>query len=239
MTAQPFPADSPHYEAFQRFGPPNVKWCEERVSGWIGEPSNTWSNLAYVAAGLWIIADSRRRGSRAGQAFGVAVIVMGALSFYYHATNNFLTQALDFLGMYLSLFFVAAVNLRRMGWPRRGLEALYLGACAAATLALWPAHRAGFAIQFVVLGTGIVILGTEMIARAKEKSVRPLGWFLATIATLVAAQACSLIDLKRVWCEPSHWLQGHAAWHVIGAAAFPMMYWYYKEYFDRAWARRP
>jgi hypothetical protein len=234
----PFGPGCPHYEALERFGPANVKWCEERVCGWINEPSNAWSNLGYLAAGLWILSHARQRRSPAGQAFGAAVIVMGCLSFYYHATNNFLTQALDFLGMFLSLFFIIAVNARRAGWPRRGLEAAYLGACAAATLALWPAHSAGLAVQWTVFFTGLAILATELAARRKEGSDQSPRWLAAAVVTLIVAEACSLADLKRFWCQPQSWLQGHAAWHVISAAAFPMMYRHYAGHFDRAWARK-
>jgi len=233
-----FGPSCPWYDALQAHGPANVKWCEERVCAWINEPANAWSNLGYMAAGLWILSDSRRRGSGAGKAFGAAVFVMGAFSFYYHATNNFLTQSFDFLGMYLMAFFIVAVNARRLGWPRRGLELLYLGACVAATLALWPLDASGFPIQWTVAITGAVILAAELAARSREKSPPPMTLFWTALATLVVGELFSLSDLKRVWCDPkNHWLQGHAVWHWFGGAAMPQIYLYYRERFDRAWAR--
>lgn len=233
----PFGPSCPWYQDLERFGPANVKWCEERVCGWINEPANAWSNLLYIALGLWIVRHAGRRGSSAGRAFGAVVIVMGALSFLYHASNNFLTQCLDFTGMFMMVFFVLATNARRLGWPRRGLGALYGSSVVLATLALWPLDRAGVPIQLTIAAAGIVIAASEAAARAKTGDRGPLGMFYAAIATLLAAETCSALDYKRFHCDPSnHFLQGHAAWHLIAAAAMPMIYLHYAEHFDRAWA---
>lgn len=234
----PFGPSCPWYDALQAHGPANVKWCEERVCAWINEPANTWSNLGYLAAGVWIFLQARKTRSAVGQFFGAIVFVMGALSFYYHASNNFLTQAFDFLGMYLMAFFLVATNARRLGWPRAGLEWIYLAACAAGTWALWPINASGFPIQWTVAITGAVVLVTELAARAKENNRSSLAWFWAAIGTLIVAESFSLADLKRVWCDPTnHWLQGHALWHWIGAAAMIFIYRHYAGEFDRAWKK--
>jgi len=233
----PFGPSCPWYQDLIRFGPANLKWCEERVCGWINEPANTWSNLLYMALGAWIMRHASRRGSAPGGAFGAVVIVMGALSFLYHASNNFLTQALDFTGMFLMVFFVLATNARRLGWPRRGLGALYLAAVAVATAALWPLNAAGVPIQLSVAAAGVVIAISEAASRAKTGDRGTMKAFYAAAATLVVAESCSIIDYKRIGCVPTnHWIQGHAAWHVIGALAMPMIYLHYADHFDRAWA---
>lgn len=236
----PFGPGCPWYQDLQRFGPANIKWCEERVCGWINEPANTWSNLPYMAFGLWIISHAGRRGSPAGRAFGAVVIVMGVFSFLYHASNNFLTQCLDFTGMFLMAFFVLAANARRLGWPRRGLGALYLAAVVLATLALRPLHAAGIPIQLTIAAAGVVIALSEYAARAKTGDRGSLKTFYCALATVSAAELCSVADYKRILCDPSnHWLQGHAAWHILGAVAMPMIYLHYADHFDRAWAARP
>lgn len=232
----PFGPGCPWYEDLQRFGPANLKWCEERICGWINEPANSWSNLLYMALGFWIIRHAARRDSSAGLTFGAVVVVMGALSFLYHASNNFLTQALDFTGMFLMVFFVLATNARRLGWPRRGLGALYLTAVVLGTLALWPLNAAGVPIQLSVAVAAVFIAISEAAARAKTGDRSPMKTFYMGAATLIVAESCSIIDYKRIACVPSHhWLQGHAAWHIIGAIAMPMIYLHYADYFDRAW----
>ncbi len=233
----PFGPSCPWYQDLQRFGPANVKWCEERVCGWINEPANTWSNLLYLALGAWIIRHAAKRSSSAGKAFGVIVIVMGGLSFLYHASNNFLTQCLDFTGMFMMVFFVLATNARRLGWPRRGLAAQYFAALVLGTLALWPLNAAGVPIQLSVAVAGVLIAASEAVARARTEDRGPMGAFFAALATLLAAETCSALDYKRFHCDPTnHWLQGHAAWHILSACAMPMIYLYYADRFDGAWA---
>ncbi len=233
----PFGPGCPWYSDLVRFGAANVKWCEERVCGWINEPFNTWSNLAYLAAAAWIARRAAARGSRPLAAYAAIVAAMGALSFLYHASNNFLTQALDFAGMFLMVFYVLAANARRLGAPRRGLGAVYAAAVVAATLALWPLDRAGIAIQWTVAAAGVAIASTEWAARRKEGGGGSLKYFVAASATIVVAETCSLLDLKRVVCDPSMpWLQGHAAWHVIGACAMPLIARHYEDVFDRTWS---
>ena len=35
---------------------------------------------------------------------------------------------------------------------------------------------------------------------------------------MALATACSIADVTRLWCDPdNHWLQGHAAWHLLSA----------------------
>ena len=35
--------------------------------------------------------------------------------------------------------------------------------------------------------------------------------------------------MTRIWCDPAdHWLQGHAAWHVLSAAALAALYRFYE-----------
>ena len=39
---------------------------------------------------------------------------------------------------------------------------------------------------------------------------------------------CSALDVTRVWCDPeNHWLQGHAAWHLLSAASLVALYRFY------------
>ena len=100
------------WQGLAAYGPPNVKWCEERLCAWINEPANAWSNLAYIFVGLFIyfFTDLRtRRGTSAGSSLGLewfppTIIAVGVCSGIYHASNTYITQMLDFFGMYLFCF---------------------------------------------------------------------------------------------------------------------------------------
>ena len=61
MSTVPPMQDGCPWSELSHFAPPNVKWCEAQVCGWIVEPANTWSNLAYILLGallLWRAAGS-------------------------------------------------------------------------------------------------------------------------------------------------------------------------------------
>ena len=216
----------PWYDSLQIHGPANLKWCEERVCGWINEPANAWSNAAYFLAAAWIFHKARQENSRGGLFFAFAVFVMGALSFLYHASNNFLTQALDFTGMFLMVFFVIAGNLARMRWlSRRAAFILYLFACVGGTAALWPIHATGLKIQWLVAVAAVVLAASEYGARVAEGETRSLKLFWTCAAVMVASELCSLADGGRFLCDPSsHLVQGHALWHCGGGVGMTLLY---------------
>ena len=117
LLAPPLPPGCP----WSGFTPPNVDWCEEELCGWITNPANTWSNLLYVALGVLMWREARRRRSPALAPFGPASIAVGVFSFVYHASYTWMLQFFDFVGMFLFCFCVLALNARRLGWisPRR------------------------------------------------------------------------------------------------------------------------
>ena len=99
------------------FGPPNVNWCEASLCGWIEEPANALSNIAYLLTALWILRASRFQAGKARKEntlLAVVVYVMGFCSLVYHASNNFGTQLLDFLGMFLYVSVLGTYNIRRL-----------------------------------------------------------------------------------------------------------------------------
>ena len=77
---------------------------------------------------------------------------------------------------------------------------------------LWPESRR--VLFAAVLLPGIVL---ELVAgRSPDGGAR---WLHLGLGLLVTAYALWLLDQAGVLCDPTSWLQGHAAWHVLGAAA--------------------
>src|SRR5205823_851454 len=66
----PFGPGCPWWDLHERFGEPNVKWCEERLCAMANEPANTWSNLGYLVVGAAIFAAASRAKLPLGRAFG-------------------------------------------------------------------------------------------------------------------------------------------------------------------------
>jgi hypothetical protein len=217
----------PWYELHRAF-PPNVKWCEAPRCALIVEPANTWSNLAYILVGAAILAS----GGRGGRIFGPAAILMGAASFIYHASDNFLTQWLDFFGMYLYVLLPLLINLVRLGAlvRERAVAAYLIGLCA--LTALTPLCRmAGLPVQGIIATLVLAILATEWRAGRIAAPARRM--FFLALGLLGAAATCSALDVTRTLCDPHHpFLQGHAIWHVLSALSVYATWRFYRQ-FDR------
>ena len=212
------------------FTPPNVNWCEEELCSWIVNPADTWSNLAYVVLGLFMWHAARRAGRRDLRLFGPASIAVGVFSFAYHASYTWLLQFFDFVGMFLFCFIAIARNASRLGWIEPRHEGRFFALGVAASSALVPVlFELGVAIQLSVALCVAVALGQEACLRRRAVGARfsrayPIGLVLFATATL-----CSALDLSRVACDPSdHWLQGHAAWHVLSAFSLLAFFRFYQ-----------
>jgi hypothetical protein len=219
------------WHALAAYGPANIKWCEERVCAWVNEPANAWSNLAFVAVALAIHALGR--GSRAvglQRWFAPLVAAMGACSFVFHASNVWLTQVLDFLGMYLFCGLLLGLNAARLGWLGAAeLPRVYAWAVAGLTAVTAVIVRYGAPIQMIVFALIVGIVATEALAQRRARG--RLGWFFAALGLLAAAITCSLLDASRVWCDPGdHVVQGHAAWHVLSALSLLPAYVHYQQF---------
>lgn len=70
-----------HPTRWDGWNQPNVNWCEAHLCEIISTPSNTWSNLAYVAAGVYMMKQAGR--SKDVQLFGPAAIATGVFSGKY------------------------------------------------------------------------------------------------------------------------------------------------------------
>lgn len=219
----------PWYEAQQNFGAPNVNWCEPTQCALINEPINTWTNLGLVLIGVYIIFRFR---SYLGRFFGGAVFVMGTLSFIYHATNNFLTQYIDFLGMFTVMSFLFAGTLLRFFRASQGSFFNWYWF-------LYSLHCIFFMVFYIVkipvqyimyVSLGPVIL-MEFLIFLRTRELQEQKFFWSGIALTLIAQVLAIIDIQRSYCEPEGWLHGHALWHVVGAIAAYLLARHYENHF--------
>jgi len=226
------------WEPFSSLWLPNVRWCEAQLCSWVVEPANTWSNLAYVLAGLALLWIGARRGERTLRIFGLAQIAVGICSLVYHMTFSGVLQVLDFLGMYVFTNLLIGLNLVRLGalsqqrfWPCYGASVVAL---TALTVAL---RFTSFPIQGIVFLLILAIVATEALQDARAGADRR--FFLASLATLVVAAGFSAADVTGVLCDPNdHFVQGHAIWHVLGAISLVFAACFYRQ-FPELWEASP
>lgn len=222
----------PWFPVTESHGAPNIKWCEETLCQWVSEPANTWSNLGYLIVGLFITYLSFKKNDNFNvKQFGPIIFLMGAGSFYYHMSNFYTSQVLDFLGMFFLVGWVIGTNLIRLGKIKiNGLWKFNLALAGVYTLATHTMYLFGIKFQMIVLFSAFIIITSEIMAAKMQKI--SYKWFYTSVVIMICAFSFSLSDHRRLWCDPSQhgWFsQGHAVWHWLGAMAMMTIYLHYSQ----------
>lgn len=208
------------YSLAESQGAPNIKWCEETLCQVISEPANTWSNLGYLFIGLFVtfLAFKNKENIRL-KVYGPIIFFMGAMSFFYHMSNFYGSQILDFVGMFLFVGWALGMNLIRHKKLKHLFPFLSIFTIVL-TVLMHLMYLKEMKFQLLIFGTAILIVMTEM----KRKSF----WFMLSIGFLIIAFGFSIADAERFWCEPQqHVIHGHALWHVIVSFATFTIYKHY------------
>jgi hypothetical protein len=223
-------------------------FCERSRAGLVRQPMNTWSNLAFVAVGLWIGARAWReraagpprdpRNPMLSNAlfptlYASVAVLLGPASMALHATTTEWGGKLDVFCMYLWVAFVVAYALLRAADLSPPAFLATWAALVAVLGSVWlgdllPAWgSAGSALFGVLLA---VYAGLEAWISRVRRELR------ADRRLLVAAAAIFLVAFA-IWvpsrtggplCAPDSLLQGHAIWHVLNAASVGALYAFYR-----------
>jgi hypothetical protein len=218
---------------------PSGCFCEGVRLGFIRQPANTWSSLAFAFAGFWLIwrakKDVYRGAARSnpittqflyGAVFGACLIVIGLGSAFYHASLTLAGQFIDVMGMYFLAGFMLTYNISR---SYRVNPSLMVGAYVALVSSLafvllrFPGVR-----RYVFASMIIVVLILEYSARRRGKSTIATSYIYSALGLLLAAFVIWILDITRLTCSPESWLQGHAVWHILCALATLLLYMYYR-----------
>lgn len=231
----PLPAGSP----WNGWALPDIKHCEANLGGWIAAPANTWSNLAYVAVGLWIWKKSAKPGVLSAGGLGPVSIAVGVTSFVFHASYTFAGQVLDYAGMFLLIGWALARGLIRAEvLSEAGARRFWAGLFASSMAALLAFRAAGWGIQTIVLVQTLLLAALEIRLMLVKRDAPSYASFWLMQFLLIAAYACWHLDHTDFACRPDeHVIQFHAIWHVVTAAAF-VAAWRFHEGIDARAARQ-
>ena len=174
--------------------PPAAADCELIRDGLLGQPVNTASALAFVAIGVML---ARRRPVLGGAAIGVGI---GSILFH-GPMPSWAEWAHD---VTLAALIVAVVLEHRWLWVVVATGLLGIGFAA-----LPAAAEATTAVLAVVT---LVVIARRVGSRPSSRQLAAFALFAAGVATATLSRTGGPL------CAPDSLLQGHAAWHLLGAA---------------------
>ncbi len=222
--------------------------CERpRSSSSVVEPENTWSNLAYLLAGLLILLRAR---SLPAILFGANLCVLALFSGLYHATLRDLPQVMDVAWVYCALFaaiLFALYTLARLNrtdppwWVWVGLVVILdiLGF----VIKRWFGWDSTIVfIVLVVLMTLLLVclvVSSAVQGKITAQFGRDYGWLYLSLELLVVSAVAGLGFMFRLGdgytvkggnvtekflCHPDSFFQAHALWHILSAVALLLAY---------------
>ena len=211
--------------------------CETPRPGRLAQPVNAWSSLAATVAGAAGLAAVRQTrvdrtgpdGGRSGPArrralavAGLAIAANGPGGLAFHGPGGRWGRWLHDVAVVATLSAVAAVDIgdllaggpgrRESAAVRRNLLASQVAVDVLAGALLTRRADLGGAVQGV-LG-GAVAIGEVAVGWRGLRPVLGPGVLMGAGALIHARSRTGC-----PWCRPDSLLQGHAAWHVLSAAA--------------------
>jgi hypothetical protein len=189
-------------------------WCEATRTGHtILEPVNTWTNLGFILVGLYFIVNSKNfallKNIELPKFYGLAMMFVGAGSFFFHMSQTFVGQWFDVFGMYLVSVFYIVYNFYRVD------KITFI-------IALPETRRWLFGVTIV-----IALIQSLLILKKHKPSINNK-YLWSSVASYATAQAFWLLDKEKIWCSPYSWINGHGIWHIMTCVAAVLIYKYFQ-----------
>lgn len=203
--------------------------CERLGSGFLAQPVNALTSLAYCVIGVAVIVLSARwtRWWPRSVIYGLCLIGTGLGSVLFHGPQPAGSRFLHDIPIVLALLLMALHDLDLVSsrFRRVPLAFVVITVLVGAAAALVPDLAA---IATVVIGLAVVVLEVIVYRRGLRPSSRTrqgrlLGAIVAISAVAGAAYVLGRTDGPA--CDPESLLQPHGAWHVISAMAFGVWWW--------------
>jgi hypothetical protein len=193
--------------------------CEAFDAGWLVQPVNALSSLAFTVVGIamvgWVRAASGpERLVRWG--FIVGMVATGIGSFLYHGPQTSGSQFSHDITFLVTVVILAIANL---GAGLRWSPSTVWTVIAVLSFATVVALVISPGVTNVITGVVVLLLvmGDLSVRRAGTVS-RP--WFVGALTTLGLALAFLVLGRTgNLLCDPESALQGHGMWHVLGAVS--------------------
>ena len=197
--------------------------CECVHEGWLAQPVNALSSMAYTAAGAALLIRARRR-AQDGQdgrdaapgwlgIYGLATAANGLGGLAYHGLGGPLSRWLHDAALLATLGVVTTAEVGEA--TGTDIDQRHAAAAAAAGAALAVVPSVSRAAQ---IGLGLGAAAADVTAGALGDSPHPRRVSLGLI-WIGAGAVNAATRTGAPLCRPRSNLQGHAVWHALTALA--------------------
>jgi hypothetical protein len=201
--------------------------CEAAGSGWLIQPVNAWSSLAFGVVGIAIVASAASVAGRERTVrviFGLLLIATGIGSFLFHGPQPAFGEFSHDVTFLAALWFLIVANLTGASGnmtkyaaaaPKADPAIILVALAGIAGMALLVAVDAG-ATNILTVLLAILLVGSDVFLR-KVAAPSP-GWYGLAIAALLVGIGLFISGRTgSPLCDPDGLAQAHAGWHVFAA----------------------
>lgn len=203
--------------------------CEELHGGFLSQPVNALTSLAYCVVGVIVILLALRwdRWRVRTVIYGLCLVGTGAGSVLFHGPQPAGSKFLHDFPIVLVILLIALHDLSLIvpRFRRVPLAWAVIAAVAAGLALIWPdsASVATGLLAIVAIGAEIVVYRRHLRPGDANRQRRLYAAIVGIAA--IAAGAYLLGRTDGPACDPDGVVQFHGLWHVISAAAFGLWWW--------------
>jgi phosphoglycerol transferase MdoB-like AlkP superfamily enzyme len=193
--------------------------CEVIRDGFLLQPVNAISSLAFSVVGLLIAASAVQavgHERRVRVVFGALLVLTGVGSFLFHGPQNPGSHFLHDITFLATVWFLAVMNLNdTYGWWEGNGWVAWLGGTGVLGILLivFPAST-----NLLTAGIIVALVITDIAIQRKGGIIG--GWYVAALVALVIAVGLMIAGRTgSPLCDPDSGLQAHGGWHLFVAVA--------------------
>jgi hypothetical protein len=201
---------------YQRIGESD---CETIGSGFLAQPVNALSSLAFSVVGLAAVWWATRVAGNERVVrivFGVLMVLTGVGSVMFHGPQGPGSQFGHDATFLVTVWFVAVVNASRpIGWKPMATWLVFLGGSVVLAVALVLAPG----LTNVLMVMTVVALVASDVSLHRRGTIRTW-WYVGSLVALGAAVVMFVLGRTDApLCDPESLFQGHGIWHLLGAVS--------------------
>lgn len=219
-------------------------FCEGYLDSPIKQPVSVWSDLAFMASGMFVFYLASRQAASGSNplasssswlpfALGFIIIFMGPASMIYHASIKLWAGWFDNMSIVIWLAFCLWYSLMRLF---RWSEVIFVIAYVLTLLVIGTINWIFPDIRtYWVLGLGVIWGVLELIVVIMAATGNPWNgvvrswlWYVLLLGTFAVAIAVWIPSggVVTEWCPQESAIQPHGIWHILSGVVTLFSYYY-------------